>query len=104
MGGYHYQMDDVALLSSLLDHLPDAVYFKDAKGRFLKINRVLAGWYGLDDPAHAVGKTEADFSPQEFARVTLETEQEILKTGAPLLDQESKLVSRDGKSHVMSTS
>jgi PAS domain S-box-containing protein len=97
-------MDDAALLRSLLDNVPDAVYFKDDKGRFLKINRVLAGWYGLDDPDQAVGKTEANFAPQEFARVTLETEQKILKTGAPLLDQEIRLVGRDGKSHWLSTS
>jgi PAS domain S-box-containing protein len=97
-------VNDTLLLDALLDHLPDAVYLKDVQGRFLRINRAQAAWYGLKDPAEAVGKTEADFSPQEFARVTQETEQQILKSGVPLLDQEIKLVGPDRKSHVMSTS
>lgn len=97
-------LDDSLLLDALLENLPDAVYLKDAKGRFLRINAAQAAWYGLKDPADATGKTEADFSPQEFARTSHETEQSILKTGVPLLDQEIKLVGRDGKSHVVSMS
>src|SRR5436190_433281 len=94
-------MNDSALLRNLMDYLPDAVFFKDIRGRFIRINRVLASWYGLDDPADAIGKSEADFYPQEFARATLETEAVILKTGIPILDQEEKVVGRDGKGAIV---
>jgi PAS domain S-box-containing protein len=97
-------MDSAALLGHLMDFLPDAVFFKDRKGTFIRVNRVLASWYGLKDPAEAVGKSEADYYPQEFARATLESEQNILKTGAPILDQEEKISGPDGKSHWVSTS
>ena len=93
-------MDDVALLHSLLDHLPDAVCFKDAEGRFLRINRVLAAWYGIAEPQDAVGKTEAEL--QVHGLVAAETEREILKSGVPRLDQEILLVGRDGKSRSVS--
>ena len=96
-------MNDSALLRHLLDNLPDAVYFKDAKGRFLRINRVLASWYGLKDPKGAVGKTEADFVSPGFAKATLENDRRMLETGVPSLDQEERIVGRDGKPHWVST-
>ena len=97
-------MDPAALLGHLMDFLPDAIFFKDRQGTFIRINRVLASWYGLKDPAEAVGRSEADYYPQEFARATLESEQTILKTGAPLLEQEEKITGPDGKTHWVTTS
>ncbi|HVR85639.1 MAG TPA: PAS domain-containing protein [Planctomycetota bacterium] len=97
-------MDPATLLGQLMEFLPDAVFFKDRKGAFIRINRVLASWYGLKDPAEAVGRTEADYYPQEFARSTLESELNILKTGAPILDQEEKISGPDGKKHWVATS
>lgn len=96
-------MNDFALLRQLMDTLSDAVFFKDLKGRFLCINRVLASWYGLQDPAEAVDKTDADFYPKEFARTNEEAEQSVLKSGIPILDQEEKFVGRDGKNRWVST-
>lgn len=95
-------MDDTALLHALLDQLPDAVYFKDADGRFLRINPVLAAWYGIADPGGAVGKTETEL--QVSGLVTSETEQEIVKTGVPKLDQEINMVGPDGKRRIVSMS
>jgi PAS domain S-box-containing protein len=95
-------MDDSAILRQLMDHLPDAIFFKDLGGRFIRINRVLASWFGLNDPAEAVGKSEADFYPQAFARATREAEETLQKSGTPILDQEEKLVGRDGKSRWVS--
>lgn len=97
-------MDIAALFDALLEHLPDAVGFKDAQGRYLRINPTLAAWYGLDDPQKAVGKSDADFFPPEFARANAEIEREILETGVPRLNVEEKLVGLDGKVHWTSTS
>jgi PAS domain S-box-containing protein len=96
-------MKESVLLRHLLDCLPDAVSFKDAKGRYRRINRVLASWYGLKHPDDAIGKTDADFYPQEFARATQEAETRIRKTRIPILDQEERIVGRDGKSRWVST-
>jgi len=62
-------MNDSELLSHLMEQLPDAIFFKDDRCRFVRINRALASWYGIRDPAEAVGKSDADFLPQGFARV-----------------------------------
>jgi PAS domain S-box-containing protein len=90
-------LSDGELLHILLEQLPDAVYFKDTEGRYVRINRTLAGWYGLKSPEAAVGKTDADFFSPEFARTSDETEQEILKTGIPRVDVEEKLIWPDGR-------
>ena len=93
---------DADLLQVLLEQLPDAMYFKDAQGRYVRINRTLASWYGLTDPGLAVGKIEADFFSPEYAKATALAEEEILKTGFPQVDVEEKVVWPGGR--VTSTS
>jgi PAS domain S-box-containing protein len=97
-------MNDSELLAHLMERLPDAIFFKDDRCRFVRINRVLASWYGLRDPAEAVGKSDADFLPQGFARANQEAEEAILVKGIPVLDQEEKIVGGDGKTRWVSTS
>src|SRR5258707_1905025 len=49
------------LLQTLMDNLPDHIYFKDIESRFLRISRSHTVKFGLDDPREAVGKTDRDF-------------------------------------------
>jgi PAS domain S-box-containing protein len=84
------------LLHSLMDNLPHNIYFKDASSRFLRINRALADAFGLTDAADALGKTDADFFAQEHARQAMADEQEILRTGQPVVDKEEKETWPDG--------
>ena len=90
-------LTDSDLIQILLEQLPDAIYFKDVDHRFIRVNRTLASWYGLKDPAEAVGKKDADFFTPELARSNDEAEDEILRTGIPRVDVEEKLVWPDGK-------
>jgi len=46
--------------------------------------------FGLSDPAQALGKSDADFFSAEHARQALAHEQDIIRTGQPLLDIEEK--------------
>jgi len=88
---------DGDLLHILLEQLPEAIYFKDTEGRFVRINRTLASWYGHKEPAEVLGKTDADFFTPELAKSSHAAEQEILKTGFPSVDVEEKLVWPDGR-------
>jgi PAS domain S-box-containing protein len=85
------------MLAALQDALPEAVYFKDRESRFLWINKAHAAWLGVSDPAQAVGKSDFDFFTQEFARAASETEQEVLRTGKPIIDREEKIVWPGGR-------
>ncbi len=84
------------LTTTLMDNLPDAVYFKDAASRFLRVNRAMSRKFGLSDPAQLVGKSDMDLFAGEHSRQALADEQEILRTGRPLLNVEEKEIWLDG--------
>ncbi len=69
------------LLQNLMDSLPDLIYFKDTQSRLLRINRALAEVFGIDDPADAVGKTDAAFLPPAVAANSLAVDREVMATG-----------------------
>ncbi len=95
---------DYVLLQALMDHLPDAIYFKDTASRFIRTNRAHATrWFGLSDPAQALGKTDFDFFSEEHARKAFEDEQEIVRTSQPLIDIEEKETWPDGRVTWVST-
>ena len=81
-----------ALLQTLLDHMPDHIYFKDFQSRFIRNSRSQARALGLSDPAEAVGKSDFDFFPH--AQLSYEKEQEIIRSGKPLVDEEELVVCR----------
>ena len=60
------------LLHTLMDNLPDVIYFKDRESRFTRINKAHAKLFGLSDPAQAVGKTDFDFFTAEHAQEALQ--------------------------------
>src|SRR5438105_15897916 len=85
------------LLQALMDHLPDSIYFKDAESRFIRINKALALKFGLRDSAQARGKTDADFFTEEHARQAYQDEQEMMRTGWPVVGLEEKETWPDGR-------
>ncbi len=50
-----------SLLSRLMDHLPDLIYFKDTSGKYLRVSRSLADKLKVDDIADVLGKSESDY-------------------------------------------
>jgi two-component system cell cycle sensor histidine kinase/response regulator CckA len=86
-----------ALLTDLLDTIPDRIYFKDRQSRFVRINNRMAEVAGLPDAAAAVGKTDFDLFGEEHARQAFEDEQKIMETGEPMVDYEEKENWQDGR-------
>jgi PAS domain S-box-containing protein len=84
------------LLGSLMENLPDHIYFKDCASRFTRINKAHARYFGLDDPTHAVGKSDFDFFTDEHAQQAFADEQGMIKTGQPILGKEEKETWPDG--------
>ena len=84
-----------ALLQALMDNMPDHIYFKDRQGRFIRNSRSQARLLGLTDPAEAVGKTDFDFFPH--AARSFAEEQEVMRSGAALMDEEEWVVWPDGR-------
>ncbi|HYO30354.1 MAG TPA: PAS domain S-box protein, partial [Thermomicrobiales bacterium] len=75
------------LLDRLLEHLPEAVYVKDAASRFLRLNPTAARNLGVASPAEAIGRTDFDFFPERIARTFFAEEQRVVATGEPLVNR-----------------
>ena len=91
------------LLSALLEHLQEHIYFKDLQSRFVLINHSQARALQAD-PGKAIGKSDWDFFTEEHAKGAFSDEQEIIRTGVPLLDKEEKETWPDRPSTWVSTS
>jgi len=76
------------LLNTLLDNVPDYIYFKDIESRFIRTSKAHAKAFGLSDPAQVIGKTDFDFFTEEHASPAYDDEQEIIRTGQPLSKEE----------------
>jgi diguanylate cyclase (GGDEF)-like protein/PAS domain S-box-containing protein len=85
------------LMHAMMDSVPDQIFFKDRESRFIRINTSLANRYGLDNPAQAIGKSDADFYSAEHATQTRREELEIMRTGAPVFNQLHHEVWSDGR-------
>jgi len=92
------------LLRTLLDNIPDSIYFKDTKGHFLRSSKAQAQRFGLSDPALAIGKTDFDFFSKQHAEEALADEQQIIQTGQPLVGVEENSVLADGKERWVTSS
>jgi PAS domain S-box-containing protein len=78
------------LLHSLLDTIPDSVYFKNERSRFIRVSRAMAERHGLGDPNSVIGKTDFDIFTEEHARPAFEDEQEIMRSGQAVVGKEEK--------------
>jgi PAS domain S-box-containing protein len=89
----HYEQ---TLMATLMNTLPDPVYFKDAASRFLRVNPAMARKFGLSDPEQMIGKTDKDLFTEEHASKALADEQEIIRTAQPVVNIEEKETWPDG--------
>jgi PAS domain S-box-containing protein len=76
------------VLDTFMGNVPDSIYFKDLESRFTRMNKALARHFELGDPAEGVGKSDYDFFPEDQAQPKYEQEQEIIRTGEPILNLE----------------
>jgi PAS domain S-box-containing protein len=84
------------LLSALMTHTPDHVYFKDLDSRFIWLSESLARSFGRR-VEEIVGRTDADFFDADRARSFRQSELEIVTTGKPVIDRVVKHVWPDSR-------
>ncbi|CAN94353.1 unnamed protein product [Sorangium cellulosum So ce56] len=84
------------LLNSLLRSVPDAIYFKDARGRFIRTNNAMAERLGLSDPGEAAGKTGFELPGYEAALAVHQEDEVVLRTGEAQHYKLERRVRHDG--------
>ncbi|MGD9929271.1 MAG: PAS domain-containing protein [Mangrovibacterium sp.] len=84
------------LLKSLMDNIPDRIFFKDVLSRFVRVNKSHYMSYGLENSHDIIGKTDFDIYPKEIAEDLYEREKAILKKGIPQINHIEKKQKPDG--------
>jgi PAS domain S-box-containing protein len=90
-------------LSTMMDNLPDNIWFKDRESRFVAANRAMLSWTGFKESSEIIGKTDHDFFSEEHADAALADEQKIIATGQPLINVDEKETWPDGHTTWVST-
>lgn len=102
----------------LMDSTLDSVYFKDLQNRFIRVNRGTAVKFGFKEPEEILGKSDFDIFKQETAQEFFDEENEIIRTGIPVIGSEeieiwpdrpltwasfSKILVKDGTGKIIGT-
>ncbi len=76
-------------LKTLINNMPDQIFIKDTKSRFIILNENTVRLMGGRNEKEFINKTDFDFYPKEMADKFFKQEQEIIKTGLSLINEES---------------
>jgi PAS domain S-box-containing protein len=76
------------LLRTLVDNVPDYIYVKNTRHEFLLANQALAARMGAKAAENLLGKTDADFYPEELARTYAQGEDEVMQSGRAVINRE----------------
>ncbi|MFA7289487.1 MAG: PAS domain-containing protein, partial [Melioribacteraceae bacterium] len=92
------------LLRTVIDNIPDAIYAKDLECRKTLANKTDLENMKCNSEAEALGKTDYDYFPKEVADAFFKDDQEIIKTGKPVLSREEYFFDSNGVKNWLLTS
>jgi PAS domain S-box-containing protein len=85
-----------ALLRTLVDHLPVAIYLKDLAGCKTLANPMELNYAGATSEVEVLGKTDSDLFPPEVAAAYQADDQKVLDTGQAVINREGSFTKPDG--------
>ncbi len=90
-----------ARLDTLVNAIPDLVYFKDGEGRYQIVNRALEASLGRSR-AEILGKTDEGLLPPATIAACRQSDQAVLRARAPVRSEE-EYPQRNGEVHYLET-
>lgn len=93
--------EKTSLLNSLVEALPDVVYFKDLDRRHVLVNKAFQDFFGVKGQ-EVIGKTVEEFSLKGDTQQSRTTDEEVMATKAPLMAEQS-WIDREGEMHILDT-
>jgi PAS domain S-box-containing protein len=88
------ELAEIELLRLLMNYMPDQIYFKDLQHRFILLNQPTADNLGTTIE-NAIGKTDRDFFSGELAEQYIADEEQIMKSGQPIIAKNEQTGARD---------
>ncbi len=92
------------LLIELINNIPDNIFIKDTKSRFILANTYVARLMGANVPDEILGKTDYDFCPKKLAGKYRKDELEIIETGKAKLNIIEQVIDKNHNRKWFSTS
>ncbi|MFM0166190.1 sensor domain-containing protein [Paraburkholderia sediminicola] len=80
------------MLETVMDNIPQRIFWKDQESRYLGCNMAFARDAGLAYPEQVVGKSDSDMPWRAFAGLLNEHDKEVVTTGVPKMNFEVDLV------------
>jgi len=87
---------DRTLVSAFLENVPDHIYFKDRESRFIAVSASQCRAFGAGI-TEILGRTDFDFFDETHARRAFDDEQEIIRSGKPIIGKLEKEKWPDGR-------
>jgi PAS domain S-box-containing protein len=85
------------LLRTLIDNIPDTIYSKDLLGRKTLANSADLKNMRIHLEEEALGKDDFAFYPKELAQEFLRDDQQVLSTGASVINKEECIIDEHGE-------
>lgn len=84
------------LFATLVEHVPDVIYFKNRESQFIRVNKAAYEYIGVQEESQLIGKTDHDFFEAKYAQSARVDELAIMETGKPIVGREEREESVDG--------
>lgn len=81
------KIGDLTSFRQLLDLVPDVAFFmKDRAGRFVLQNQRACEYCQVNHERETIGKTDYDFFPNDRAALYVQGDQQVMRSGKPILN------------------
>ena len=91
------------LLRTLIDHLPDYIFVKNIESQFMVNNTAHLRILKATTQDDLIGKTDFNIFPQELAAQYYADEQEVIRSGLPLMNREEFTIDSEGRTQWLLT-
>ncbi len=79
---------DARLVEQVADLMHDTAFFiKDVTGRYVLVNQSLVVRHGLKDKSQMLGRRPCDVCPGDYGRIPTEQDEQVLRTGRPIIER-----------------
>lgn len=93
--------ETTSLLNSLVEALPDVIYFRDAERKHLRVNKAFEDFFGASGQ-DVIGKTVEEFALSDKAVQSRKTDEAVVATKAPVV-AELSWVDQRGETRIFET-